>query len=261
MTTDIDTMLKDMEARIIALKQKLDTIPGVEVTITVSIVIPGESPLPLMTLNKKLGETPAPPAPVVPPTVEDRSLEAFKAMIRRGDFVVLDTETTGLDNGEICQIAVIDARGVVLLDTLVKPVGRIPADATRIHGITDSHVANAPSWAEVSAQLEKLLTGRDVVIYNATYDRKMMHKSAEAAKLPKTDWKQLARFWCAMEAFAEVYGDWNDYRGNYRWQKLTTAASYYHVPTNNAHSALGDCKMTLAVCRHMAGLGSTATDF
>lgn len=182
----------------------------------------------------------------------DRSLEAFKRMIERGEYLVLDTETTGLEQGEIVQIAVIDATGNVLLDTLVKPVGRIPLDAQRIHGITDSMVASAPSWAEVSARLLPLLNGRDVLIYNATYDRKMMHQSAEAAGLPKVDWKQFARFWCAMEAFAEVYGDWNDYRKSYRWQKLVTAANYYGLPTDNAHSALGDCLMTLAICQRMA---------
>lgn len=184
----------------------------------------------------------------------DRSLEAFKRMIQRGNYVVLDTETTGLERGEIVQIAVIDPTGNVLLDTLVKPVGRIPADAYAIHGISDADVASAPSWANVSAMLQQILTGKDVVIYNAVYDRKMMHQSAEAAGLPKVDWKQFARFWCAMEAFAEVFGDYNSYRQSYRWQKLTTAAAYYDLPTLNAHSALGDCLMTLAVCKRMAGL-------
>jgi DNA polymerase-3 subunit epsilon len=184
----------------------------------------------------------------------DRSLEAFKRMIQRGNYVVLDTETTGLERGEIVQIAVIDSTGNVLLDTLVKPVGRIPADASAIHGLTDADVASAPRWADVSAKLLPILTGKDVVIYNAVYDRKMMHQAAEAAGLPKVDWKQFSRFWCAMEAFAEVFGDWNEYRHSYRWQKLTTAANYYSLPVLNAHTALGDCLMTLAVCKRMAGL-------
>lgn len=178
-------------------------------------------------------------------------LQAFKALIQRGEFVVLDTGTTGLERGEIVQIAVIDASGAVLLDTLVKPVRSIPRDASRIHGIHDEDVADAPTWALISPQLEALLTGRDVMIYNAVYDRKMMHQSAEAAGSPRVDWKTLASFHCAMEAFAEVYGDWNEYRGNYRWQKLTTAAQYYDIPVSNAHNALGDCLMTLQVIKAM----------
>jgi len=179
------------------------------------------------------------------------SLQAFKNMIQQGNYVVLDTETTGLERGEIVQIAVIDASGAVLLDTLVKPVNPIPPDASRIHGLYAYHVADAPTWESISAQLVPLLSGRDVVIYNAVYDRKMMHQSAEAAGLPKVDWKTLATFWCAMEAFAETYGDWNEYRGNYRWQKLVTAARYYRLPVVDAHSALGDCQMTLQVIKAM----------
>lgn len=180
------------------------------------------------------------------------SLASFNAVIRRGDFLVLDTETTGLERGEICQIALIDAQGEALLHTLVKPVGRIPSDATRIHGITNADVADAPNWGAVSAQLEPLIRGRDVVVYNAVFDRRMMQQSSEAAKLPRVEWKSLARFWCAMDAFAEAFGDWNARRASYRWQKLTTAAAYYHLPVVGAHSALGDCRMTLAVVKRMA---------
>lgn len=198
------------------------------------------------------------PTDVPPPAVlddGDRGLEAFKAMIRRGNYLVLDTETTGLERGEIVQVAVIDATGSVLLDTLVQPRGKIPADATRIHGIDSLTVAEAPSWALISPQLQELLAGHDVVIYNAVYDRKMMHQSAEAAGLPKVDWKSFTRFWCAMEAFAEVFGDWNDYRQSYRWKKLSDAAQYYQIAdVGPAHSALGDCLTTLFVVRRMAGL-------
>ncbi len=175
-------------------------------------------------------------------------------MIRRGDFLVLDTETTGLERAEICQVGLIDAQGNILLDTLVKPVGRIPPDATRIHGITNADVADAPGWAAVSAQLEPLLRERDVIIYNAVYDRKVLRQSAEAAHLPQVAWEAVVRFWCAMEAFAEVYGARSGRRTMYRWQKLTTAAQYFDLPIVDAHSALGDCRMTLAIAQKMAGV-------
>lgn len=179
-------------------------------------------------------------------------LDAFKAMAQGGDYVILDTETTGLERGEIVQIALIDADGTVLLDTLVKPVNAIPPEATAVHGITDADVVDAPTWAEVTLEVQRILTGRNVIIYNAVYDRKMMHQSAEAADLLKVDWKELGQFWCAMEAFAEIFADWNDYRQSYRWQKLSKAAMCYAVKESGAHSALGDCLTTLAIVRAMA---------
>lgn len=176
-------------------------------------------------------------------------------VIRTGDFVVLDTETTGLDGlAEICQIAVIDSAGTVLMDTFVKPVHPIPNAARAVHGISDMMVADAPGWGFVSQQLLSILKGRDVVIFNAVYDRKLMHQSAEQAHLEKIEWKVISRFHCAMLAFAEIKGEWNEYYGNYKWQSLFVAAEFFKLPPVAAplHSALGDTLMTLAVCKAMA---------
>ncbi len=181
-------------------------------------------------------------------------LQQLLNVIRAGQFLILDTETTGLERGEIVQISVIDSSGSALINTLVKPVEPIPPSTTRIHGITNQMVTTAPRFADVVGDLRQIINGQQVIVYNAVYDRKMLHQSAEAAGIEKTDWKAISRWWCAMEGFAEVYGDWNSMRRSYRWQKLTTAASYYGLPLVDAHSALGDCLMTLAVCKRMAGL-------
>jgi len=115
-------------------------------------------------------------------------------------------------------------------------------------------VATAPRFVDVVENLRQTIGGKQVIVYNAVYDRKMLHQSAEAAGIEKTDWKGLSRWWCAMEGFAEVYGDWNSMRRSYRWQKLATAAQHYHLPMVDAHSALGDCLTTLAICKRMAGI-------
>jgi len=236
--------------RLYAMKAELEQL-GCQVTISSA---PGLDSVTVVIVYPPDVQPPeaAAPAPLIDDG--DRSLEAFKALIRRGDYLVLDTETTGLERGEICQIAIIDASGKTLLNSLVRTINPIPADASKIHHIYDNDVISAPSWADITPMVQELLTGRDVVIYNAVYDRKMMHQSAEAAGLPKVDWKTRTRFWDAMEAFAEVYGDWNAYRGNYRWQKLVTAAAYYDLRVQDAHSALGDCLMTLALVKKMAGV-------
>lgn len=179
------------------------------------------------------------------------ALEILRGVFERRNFVILDTETTGLNDGEICQIAIIDGAGTVLLDTLVKPVLPIPIDATRVHGITDRDVATAPGWREIAPRVLDILTGHDVITYNAVYDRKMMHRSAEHAGIEKIDWKTFSPWYCAMEAYAEFYGDWNAYYQSYRWQRLSFAASNCGVRVENAHNALGDCLMTLGVINHI----------
>ncbi len=179
----------------------------------------------------------------------------FTDVIQRGNFVVLDTETTGLHMAEICQIAIVGVDGDVLMDTLVKPVDRIPPDATRIHGITNAQVADAPRYSDIHEQIYEILYGRDVIVYNAAYDRKMLHLSAQACGVPKTDWKVISHWHCAMEAFSEIYGERGGYGKSYRFQKLSTAARYYHVSQPVAHTALADCMTTLAVCKAMLAQG------
>lgn len=181
------------------------------------------------------------------------NLPAFKAMIRAGDFVVLDTETTGIQQGEIVQIGIVDAQGNVLLDTLVKPLGAIPYETTKVHGITDAMVADAPGWAAVTQQVEAILRGRHVVVYNAPFDRKMMHQSAERCGLPRTDWKTFSTWWCAMEAFALEYVGGRFYGRYPRNHKLVVAAQHYNIPVRDAHNALGDALMTLHVVRALSG--------
>lgn len=180
-------------------------------------------------------------------------LEAFKKLVLSGDFVVLDTETTGLKaNAEICQIAIIDSTGNVLLDTLVKPQRPIPSDATAIHHITNDMVKDAPSWLNVNEKVWELIHDKTVIVYNAEYDFRLIAQSEKACDpIALSDWHTIRRE-CAMLHFAERYGDYNDYHGNYRWQKLDKAASFYSVPVSAAHTALGDCLTTLAVIKAMA---------
>ena len=171
--------------------------------------------------------------------------------------IVMDTETTGLDDrAEIVSIAIINNAGETLLSTLVKPVRPIPPEATRIHGITNQMVeAAGPLPVE---HIQNLLTGRNVIIYNAGYDVPMLYRSVNALNLPEVPWRKIAYFHCAMETFAEIYGEWNEYRGNYRWQKLATACDYYKIPVVGAHGALADCQMTLKVCQAMLAAAQKA---
>jgi DNA polymerase-3 subunit epsilon len=199
-------------------------------------------------------EAPAAAAPAAP-LVTGTPLEQLRQVVARENFVILDTETTGLDDGEICQIAIIDHLGIPLLYSHVKTARPIPADASRIHGIYDHDVADAPTYPLLAPEIKRLLTGKDVIVYNAVYDRKMLHKSAERHGMEKIDWKAISPWYCAMEAYAEYYGEWNDYRGSYRWQKLTDAARRCGCLKPDAHDAYADCLMTLGVIRTMFKAG------
>ncbi|MBU6430383.1 MAG: 3'-5' exonuclease [Cyanobacteria bacterium REEB65] len=168
-------------------------------------------------------------------------------LLTQQNFVILDTETTGLDDSaEVCQVGILSPTGAVLLDTFVRPTIPIPPDATRIHGITDAMVANWPDFGQVGPKIRALVGDNDLVVYNLAYDRRILAQSAIAARLRWPPICSLARQHCAMEEYSRFYGQWNDYHQSFRWQRLPP------VPGETAHSAIGDCKATLALIRRMA---------
>jgi DNA polymerase III epsilon subunit-like protein len=166
-------------------------------------------------------------------------------LLARNEFVILDSETTGLGGAdEICSIAIIDGQGRVLLDTLIKPTRAIPMDATAIHHITNERVADAPTFADIAPPLRELLSGETVVIYNSAFDVRMMEQSAAAHGLSYEIPIFAGEYKDAMEEYSQWCGEWSDYHGDYRWQKLP----------GGDHSALGDARACLAIIKRMAGV-------
>ena len=168
--------------------------------------------------------------------------------------IIIDTETTGLNyNDQIIEVSAIDCLGRVLMDTFVKPTCRIPEEATAIHGITDEMVADCQPWSFHHDQFTALVKDRDVAIYNAGYDVKMLLQTSSLYGLPDP----LAGTWsvfCAMHLYSAYRGEWNPIKRGYRWHKLTDAAKHEGVDTSSmtAHRALGDVQMTLELIRVMA---------
>ena len=159
--------------------------------------------------------------------------------------VILDTETTGLDEmAEIVEIAIINVAGETLLDALVYPVRPIPPHVEAIHGISNEAVSQAQTWPVVGLVAQLILnTAPRVAIYNAVYDLRLIGQSSRSHGLDPEPWLSalVRKTDCAMEQYAEYAGEWSDYYKSYRWQAL-----------DGGHRALGDCRATLAVLKRMA---------
>lgn len=164
-----------------------------------------------------------------------------RSLLERNDWVVLDTETTGLSyNDEIVQIAILSSDGTVLLDTLVRPIIPIAPEAISIHGITNENVTDAPPFPKIYEKIKAILSGKSIVIYNAAFDLRLLQQTMRKYRLPpfELDEEQIE---CAMLYYAAWQGEiWAD--GSYKWQKLQ----------GGDHSAAGDCRATLELIKRMA---------
>ncbi|MGH2531709.1 MAG: 3'-5' exonuclease [Thermomicrobiales bacterium] len=171
-----------------------------------------------------------------------------RAVMTDPSTVFLDTETTGLGGpAEVIDLALVAGDGTVLLDTLVRPKRPIPAAATRIHGLVDDHVRDAPDWCIVHARLSAALAGRRVVVYNAPFDWGIIAGCCESdgLALPAGPWE------CAMRAYARYRAEPGGWGGSPRWHKLTDACHAFGIPPGG-HRALADALACRAVVAGMA---------
>jgi DNA polymerase-3 subunit epsilon len=164
--------------------------------------------------------------------------------------IIIDTETTGLEsNDEVIEISLLDCQGNVLLDTLVKPLGRISREAARIHGIQNSDLVNAPRWLDVVPDLMNALRDRTVVMYNASFDTRLIQQSCICNMMQPFN----LHAHCAMKEYAKFWGQWSDERQSFKWQSLANAAKQQGITVDgDAHRALTDCRTTRAVIKAMA---------
>lgn len=175
----------------------------------------------------------------------------------RKDTLIIDTETTAADNtAEVCQIAVVDLEGNVILNTFIKPIGPITKEAADIHHITDEMVANAPAFADLWPFLRALFAGRLVLSYNAGFDFRVIRQSLLAKGASMNDLETIGKWktGCIMLAYADFHGEWNSYRRNNKWQSLEKAGRQcdIHMESGKAHSALYDTELARRVLLHMA---------
>jgi len=170
-----------------------------------------------------------------------------RGLLERTDWCIVDVETTGLEaRAEIVQLGALAPDATVLLDTLVRPTRPIPADATRLHGITDAMVADAPAFADAYARLRAAVGNRRIVAYHAAFDRKMLRAQRAAANAARNGLARLNNPWdCAMERYAAFWGEWNDRYGSFRWQSLDAACAQQRIARAARHTAIDDCRATL----------------
>ena len=188
-------------------------------------------------------------------SVRQSAVRTAKTWVTK-DFVILDTETTGLHSAaRIVEISCIDRDGNVLVDSLVNPGIPIPADATAIHGISDADVADRPSFPALWPSVWNALRDADcVLIYNAAYDYRLIRQSLASQEAALAQAGQLG-YGCIMELYARFYGQYNEYHGTYTWQKLVNAVEQCGLPMDGtAHRALADARASLAVLKCLASL-------
>ena len=164
--------------------------------------------------------------------------------IDKSKIICLDVETTGLRAGvdEILQLSIIDGNGNVLFNEYIQPKTKEKWDeAQEIHGISPEMVADKPTIDEHIPVLNKILAEAVLIVgYNSIYfDLKFLRSAG--VLIPED-----VRNYDVMIEFAPIYGEWDGYFKDYKWQKLCVCAEYYNYESHGTfHDSLEDVRATL----------------
>lgn len=165
------------------------------------------------------------------------------------DYTVFDLETTGISacTDNIIEISAIKVKNGIVQDTfstLVNPERPIPLQATRVNGITDEMVANAPCIRETMADFLEFV-GKDILVGHniQSFDMKFIYREVEALFQDTISNDFIDTLYMARKCLPEL-----------RHHRLTDLASYFGINSEGAHRALNDCVMNQKCFEEMAKL-------
>jgi DNA polymerase-3 subunit epsilon len=152
--------------------------------------------------------------------------------------------------GECCELAVLDTDGLPVVDTLIQPRRSIGPVATGAHGITDTHVANAPTLAEVLARSGAAMVGRPLIGYDLPRHLHCLALGSRAWGLT-LPWSPARR--CLLRLYAGYRGERGPAGRGFCRHALPEAARQcgIRVPPD-AHRARAAAELVLELLLHIA---------
>jgi CBS domain-containing protein len=159
------------------------------------------------------------------------------------DAVVVDTETTGLDPARawIVEIGAVRIAGGRLGDTppqriLLDPGVPIPPEVTKIHGIGDAGVAQAPCFSAAASQIAATLDGAVLIGHSIGFDLAVLKREFARAGVTWEPPHTLCTQLLAEVAAPGLAG-----------YSLESLSAWLGVPMGLRHSAPGDAETTARV--------------
>tara|TARA_A200000113_G_scaffold164137_1_gene148664 strand:- start:361 stop:2508 length:2148 start_codon:yes stop_codon:yes gene_type:complete len=148
-------------------------------------------------------------------------------------YVVVDIETTGGNNSynritEIGMVKLVAGQEVDRFQTLLNPQRRIPSNITRLTGISDDMVADAPLFAEVAGHIASFTQDAVFVAHNVNFDYGFIKQ--EFARLEQSFRRPKM---CTVREMRRTYPGLPSY-------SLANLTKHFHIEMERHHRALSD---------------------
>src|SRR5262245_13332610 len=162
------------------------------------------------------------------------------------EYAVVDLETTGGGYSrahrvmEVGAVIVRDGRPAESFESLVNPLRTIPPVVSRLTGISNSMVAEAPLFDHVAPQIASLLEKRVFVAHNASFDWGFLREELYRATGRTLIGDRLCTVHIARRLLSHLPR-----------RNLDTVSHHYGIRIRNRHRALGDATATAEVFARM----------
>ncbi|MDO6576816.1 exonuclease domain-containing protein [Alteromonas stellipolaris] len=155
-------------------------------------------------------------------------------------YVVVDIETTGGNNSynritEIGMVKIVAGEVVDTYQTLINPQRRIPATITRLTGISDDMVADAPLFVEVAESIASFTDEAVFVAHNVNFDYGFIKQEFARLELPFKRPKL-----CTVREMRKVNPGLPSY-------SLANLTRHFDIKMEQHHRALSDAKAAAAL--------------
>jgi DNA polymerase III subunit epsilon len=155
-------------------------------------------------------------------------------------FAIIDIETTGSSYkyGKITEIAIIIHNGTKITDsfsTLINPEMDIPYFITRLTGISNEMVANAPRFFEVAKKIVEITAGCVFVAHNASFDYKFIQEEYK-----RLGYNYNRKVLCTVKLSRKYFPGYSTY-------SLGKLCENLGITIKNRHRAEGDALATTEV--------------
>ena len=162
-------------------------------------------------------------------------------LFSQNDFVIVDLETTGLSPQydkitEIAAIKIEDNKIIDKFESFVNPEIEIPRNITRLTGITNQMVKDAPKTRDVLKEFLKFARSSTIVAHNANFDisflQSHLSKNFRLSFInPTLCTKELAKL-----TVPEINS-----------KALAALCRFFEIENLNAHRAMSDVKATYQI--------------
>jgi DNA polymerase-3 subunit epsilon len=163
-------------------------------------------------------------------------------------FLVLDTETTGLDVQEghrVIEVGCVEVDNFQLTDnrfhSYVNPQRDIDPEAQKVHGLSLSRLAEEPVFAEIAEDFLNFVRDKEVVIHNASFDVPFLNNELKSCGYD-TRMDQVCKIVDSLEIAGRKHAR--------QYNNLDALCKRYNVDTGTrekAHGALLDAQLLARV--------------